>query len=114
MRHSQITLTMDTYGHLFPGDEAAAVDKLGLLMGCVSRVVAETEGSATGSAQGEKLGDMERHSETLCDSGVAKDSRRNSFSEKPLCDVVRRGETRKESAPRRTRTYNPLIKSQML
>ena len=28
MRHSSITLTMDTYGHLFPGQEADAVDSL--------------------------------------------------------------------------------------
>ena len=28
MRHSSITLTMDTYGHLFPGQEADAVDGL--------------------------------------------------------------------------------------
>ena len=28
MRHSTITLTMDTYGHLFPGQEAEAVGKL--------------------------------------------------------------------------------------
>lgn len=28
MRHSTITLTMDAYGHLFPGSEAAAIEKL--------------------------------------------------------------------------------------
>ena len=28
MRHSTITLTMDTYGHLFPGQEADAVGRL--------------------------------------------------------------------------------------
>jgi len=28
LRHSSITLTMDTYGHLFPGQEADAVDRL--------------------------------------------------------------------------------------
>lgn len=28
MRHSSITLTMDTYGHLFPGEEAETVDHL--------------------------------------------------------------------------------------
>ena len=28
MRHATITLTMDTYGHLFPGQEADAVDRL--------------------------------------------------------------------------------------
>jgi integrase len=34
MRHSTITLTMDTYGHLFPGQEAEAIGRLqGLLAG---------------------------------------------------------------------------------
>ena len=28
MRHSTITLTMDTYGHLFPGQEADAVARM--------------------------------------------------------------------------------------
>ena len=28
MRHQSITLTMDTYGHLFPGQEADAVSRL--------------------------------------------------------------------------------------
>ncbi len=28
MRHSTITLTMDAYGHLFPGSEAAAIERL--------------------------------------------------------------------------------------
>jgi len=33
MRHSSITLTMDTYGHLFPGQEADAVGRLRDLLG---------------------------------------------------------------------------------
>ena len=32
MRHQSITLTMDTYGHLFPGQEAEAVDRLGQML----------------------------------------------------------------------------------
>lgn len=28
MRHSTIVLTMETYGHLFPGDEARSIDKM--------------------------------------------------------------------------------------
>ena len=32
MRHSSITLTMDTYGHLFPGQEADAVRQMGDLL----------------------------------------------------------------------------------
>lgn len=35
MRHSQITLTMDTYGHLFPGQAAEAVGRFGEMV-CVS------------------------------------------------------------------------------
>jgi hypothetical protein len=33
MRHSQITLTMDTYGHLFPGQAAEAVGRFGHMLG---------------------------------------------------------------------------------
>jgi integrase len=33
MRHSSIVLTMDTYGHLFPGQEADAVARLATLLG---------------------------------------------------------------------------------
>ena len=33
MRHSTITLTMDTYGHLFPGQDAEAVASLPDIMG---------------------------------------------------------------------------------
>jgi integrase len=33
MRHSSITLTMDTYGHLLPGAEAEAADRLGAMVG---------------------------------------------------------------------------------
>ena len=32
MRHATITLTMDTYGHLFPSMEAEAIAKLGEIM----------------------------------------------------------------------------------
>ena len=28
MRHQSITLTLDTYGHLFPGEEADAVGRM--------------------------------------------------------------------------------------
>lgn len=33
MRHSSITLTLDTYGHLWPGQEALAVRRLEAIMG---------------------------------------------------------------------------------
>jgi integrase len=33
MRHSTITLTLDTYGHLMPGAEAGVIDKLSTMLG---------------------------------------------------------------------------------
>lgn len=47
MRHSSITLTMDTYGHLFPSQEAETVGKLGGLLSCVDTAI----GTARDSAQ---------------------------------------------------------------
>lgn len=32
MRHSMIVLTMDTYGHLFPGQEAETISRLPKMM----------------------------------------------------------------------------------
>jgi hypothetical protein len=40
MRHSSITLTMDTYGHLFPGQEAEAVGRLETFTGPRSEYLA--------------------------------------------------------------------------
>lgn len=37
MRHANISLTMDTYGHLFPGDEAEAVNSLPDMPGALTR-----------------------------------------------------------------------------
>ena len=37
MRHSTITLTMDTYGHLFPGQESDAINRMGDLLADPSR-----------------------------------------------------------------------------
>ena len=42
MRHSTITLSMDTYGHLFPGQEADAVSRLGSLLAGTPEVLEAT------------------------------------------------------------------------
>ena len=42
LRHSSITLTMDTYGHLFPGQEDEAVTKLQDVMGTAFATLAAT------------------------------------------------------------------------
>lgn len=42
MRHSSITLTIDTYGHLFPGQEAKAVARVEAKMPRHPRSIYET------------------------------------------------------------------------
>jgi hypothetical protein len=42
MRHSTITLTMDCYGHLFPGAEADAVARLPAMLGDAPQALAAT------------------------------------------------------------------------
>ena len=55
MRHSTIVLTMDTYGHLFPSDEAEAVSKIGNLLAGVSRAF-DVEPAATALHLAQQLG----------------------------------------------------------
>jgi len=49
MRHSTITLTMDTYGHLFPGQDAATVARLPNMLGSEPKALRATgtDGAAT-------------------------------------------------------------------
>ena len=49
MRHSSITLTMDTYGHLFPGAEADAVARLPVMLGDAPQALAATGTDANGT-----------------------------------------------------------------
>ena len=53
MRHSSITLTMDTYGHLFPGQEAETIARLPAVLtgGLEAQDQTETARPSIGSAQ---------------------------------------------------------------
>ena len=51
MRHSSITLTMDTYGHLFPGQEADTVARLPGMLGNGQKALRAT-GTADYTAEG--------------------------------------------------------------
>jgi integrase len=55
MRHSAITLTMDTYGHLFPGQEADTVARLPGMLGDAPEALAAT---GTDHARADAVGDM--------------------------------------------------------
>lgn len=45
MRHSSITLTLDTYGHLMPGAEKDAVSHFSRLLSCAGNVLGQMESS---------------------------------------------------------------------
>ena len=68
MRHSSITLTMDTYGHLFPGQEAETIGRLPEMLTDVPEVLRATGtdhgqagfGAAKGQHLGQQLGGKSR------------------------------------------------------
>lgn len=104
MRHSTITLTMDTYGHLFPGHEADAAAKLFSLLAPIDaqRCIQQTgvEIVRAGASRGRRGGSL-----------WTKKEGRKPFQVAALCDTSLPNATPCESAPSRTRTWNPLIKS---
>jgi len=60
MRHSSITLTMDTYGHLFPGQEADAVVRLWEMLGDPADALRAT---GTDNQAAEPPGPAQRHAQ---------------------------------------------------
>jgi len=130
MRHSTITLTMDTYGHLFPGQEAETVARLPSMMG-ESHEALRTTGTDDAAAIDAPMNDLKsaqrvaqragresiQKRATACDmltSGEQDQESRNPIPIAPLCDVMPSTAAASETAPCWTRTNNPLIKSQML
>ncbi len=126
MRHSTITLTMDTYGHLFPGQEIEAIGKVQAMLaddgpelhratgtaqsvgGYVEVVqrraqrgpLEERQSGASGCNEGERTG------------GLAEE--RKSLRIADLSEATQEDASQSESAPSRARTLNLLIKSQLL
>ena len=62
MRHSTITLTMDDYGYLFPGQEARAVGQLQVWMGPRNPAIADAKptSSSTECGGSDSTGDSKR------------------------------------------------------
>jgi len=118
MRHSTITLTMDCYGHLFPGTEVEAAAKLGAM---IDRAVSETcDGDTPQTAQRQVQqagcevphGDANRCEEQTGEEVATDIAKSNSIAD--LSDVLQASAEACESAPSWTRTMNLLIKSQLL
>ena len=72
MRHSVITLTMDTYGHLFPGQEADAVGKMRGIMGPALETLRAT---GTDDAAAKSPARVPRGESQCAIQGIAKRSR---------------------------------------
>ncbi len=116
MRHSDIKLTLDRYGHLFPGSEAAAVERVR------SAFTQSVELRQTGTSAVSGVQHLVQQSERFsarkganeCNEVIAQDT--IAYTAKPN---EKAGETQEtlgfiSSAPARTRTLDPVIKSHLL
>jgi Phage integrase family len=137
MRHSTITLTMDTYGHLFPGQDAATVARFPSMM--ASEPVALRATGTEGAGQGptpERINGSGRHGgrenaahaqqsgrdlvpddATQCDEEhppPRNGTSPNSLRVAGLCEDVRRGASECDSTPGRIRTCNQRIRNPLL
>lgn len=122
MRHSTITLTMDTYGHLFPGQEADAVAQMRRML----TDDAPEELRATGTDGNCQLGtqvaqraqrEVSRTDAIGCEAQNTSPAQKKSPKPLQLAglgDPVRVDANASDSAPTWNRTKNLLIKSQLL
>jgi integrase len=119
MRHSSITLTMDTYGHLFPGQEAETVSRFPSMMTNDAEAMRATGTDATTGCP-QQYPQQSRHRTKLagadpCGNLAAADEKnddRNCLPIAELSEVMPDGAEQSENASCRARTYDPLIKSQ--
>ncbi len=125
MRHQAITLTMDTYGHLFPGQEAEAISRMRQLLGTPrdSMEATGTDDAAANSRnqaqrQAQQTGRKTLHGiasgceNTPTDSG--EDNKPNLLLDADVSDTLREDATEDKNTPGRTRTCNLRIRSPLL
>ena len=116
MRHSDIKLTLDRYGHLFPGSEAAAIERI---RGAFTQRV---ELRQTGTSGDSGVQHLVQHSGRFsvlnnakpCDE--SKPAKTIAINRQPNEKAGKTQETLglNRSAPARTRTLDPVIKSHLL
>ena len=121
MRHSTITLTMDTYGHLFPGQEADAVIGMRDLLFTLPEALRATGTDdncqlGTGDAQ-RAARETRRTDARACDDRTMPAAQKKSPKPLQIADLgddVRRDAKENESRPGRTRTRDQGIMSPLL
>ncbi len=112
MRHSDIKLTLDRYGHLFPGSEAAAVERIRSAF--TRSVELRQTGTTAVSGVQHSWRFPAQKGANQCDESKAVET--IAFNRKPN---EKAGETQEtpgfiSNAPARTRTLDPVIKSHLL
>ena len=128
LRHSTITLTMDTYGHLFPGQEADAMARFPTMMsngpdalkatGTDDATERPTTSVVKAQRQAQQLGRDSLRAQ--CDA-VRQENANGESDESPnplrlasLGEAMRDSATPYDSTPGRTRTCNRRIRNPLL
>ena len=125
MRHSTITLTMDCYGHLFPGQDAAAVAALPEMINGTKDAPEDLQATGTHGGAGSILpayrqqssSEFPHEAASACELDKGTQNTADGPKSLPfngLRETVQESAGQGGSAPTWTRTMNPLIKSQML
>ncbi len=126
MRHSSITLTMDTYGHLIPGQEAETVGRFSDLMGNDQPNVLRATGTTDATAEQPAARCAQRcdsgavlcvSGATPCDGDDSTDASDGSCNPLPfanLSDGVQFSATGNVSTPRGIRTPDLRIRNPLL
>jgi hypothetical protein len=91
LRHSTITLTMDTYGHLFPGQEADAVARMrGIMNPDLPEVMRATgtDGAIAGSASAQRASrERDQWPALQCNDIPSQEALRESTKSLQLVDL---------------------------
>jgi len=88
MRHFSITLTMDTYGHLFPGQEADAVANMPSILGDTDAPEELRATGTDGAGQGASImaANRQQLGGEICTQVASDGERANATSESDDCD----------------------------
>lgn len=125
MRHSDITTTMNTYGHLLPGQEADTVARLPVMIPSVPEPLQLTDGSAAVvpiSKDPPLRSQQLRHDSVLkgavqCRPGSGRSAEATTtkgLKTRPGDDSVRNDAGRNGNTPGRDRTCDPQIRNLLL
>ena len=117
MRHSTIKLTMDTYGHLFPGEEADAVTRLSDIFGTApeSLQATGTDGHGSECAQhwaqhsGCDRREILRINATPCDASLEEDQEKKSPKFRTDENLGERCESVRENARKAPAGFEPAM-----